>query len=789
MKKFLSVALALAMLVSCFALLSFAAEETNAPTNVVYDFNEGVDGNVFGAHFAGTVEYVADGGVNGSGAAKFTGDKTDLGGYYGSWYAPGLTNTESKKIITEAGEYVISFDIYFEDLGFAQQMSFCSRGRAHVPYWYAEDIKAGEWLHYEFIIDIAAEDLAHDGFSLMFDNIGTTTARIDNLAVKRNVYMGQAVNGLYNGNAEDGIFYFEGLNTAPASFVQVEGGANGTAHAIKVNGTSQWSSVAYRLDTAITGDGDYAFSFYMKADAATTMRMYFNSQWHKDVVNNKADFDALGWSEDAHKENTFFRIGDDISVGTDWAQYTVEFTVTEDYYNMIQKIAEVHPDAAKLVLRFENLGTIGTYYIDEIERIVDPMENALKVVNGDLELGNLTGWDKSFIASPGATTTLVQPGANGTANAAKVDIAGKWDTVTFDLGPAIIQDADLNYYGAGAGIYTIKFWAKAEAGEEGSYLLLLNSNNHVSASQAAERLPEGQKELATMDSYITVANSMFTLTDEWEQYSIEFEITEEYLALIKALRHSDVTENYYKNNTYELLMRFDGSPADCAYGAGDTFSYFVDEVVIEAPKADAEKEEPTAVTFTAKADVEAAAGMFIITKNGVVSAADVKDGMLVKSFTFKNESDVDLKIALSLQTVATKEDGTPTWAGPQNSIAIDIAPGAEETLEYECEVNDGKIEVLGKEYALETFFYRLDVSVDGSSSFIPEGTSFTIFAEGADNAAFKAPNNMAGSGSWDITVRTNYTATGDFAPVAMIAIVAIAAVALVAVVVRKKKED
>lgn len=185
------------------------------------------------------------------------------------------------------------------------------------------------------------------------------------------------------------------------------------------------------------------------------------------------------------------------------------------------------------------------------------------VVNGNAENGD-TGWS-DFKGSAGGEFKIVTPGANGTGHAASFKASGKWQSIAFNFGAAIVDDEANGYKGAGAGTYTITFWAKAEDGAEGKFKADINSQLHYNKSEV-----EGIDEPVT--TFIT--GPAIELTDEWQEYEVEIEVKEDFLEALKQLYALG------KTSAYDLILRLDGSETGYAFGDGEFFTYYVDEVTI-----------------------------------------------------------------------------------------------------------------------------------------------------------------------------------------------------------------
>lgn len=239
--------------------------------------------------------------------------------------------------------------------------------------------------------------------------------------------------------------------------------------------------------------------------------------------------------------------------------------------------------------------------------------NAVTVTNGDVENGT-DGW----YTFRGGSYEVKQPGADGTGNCMYFQPEQRWSTIGFDLGPAIIQDAELGYYGHGAGTYFVTFKAKAEEAADGYFAMILQSMNHLWGDDVADILG--------LDYYL-YDNKTFVfagdipewqevpvvLNEEWTEYTVKFKVTQEWLDIITALRHTPENNPEYEQ-TYKLLLRFDGSVDVFNNGF---VNYFVDDVSVayladeaaptETPEATATPEETPEATATPEVTPEATA--------------------------------------------------------------------------------------------------------------------------------------------------------------------------------------
>ena len=384
----------------------------------------------------------------------------------------------------------------------------------------------------------------------------------------------------------------------------------------------------------------------------------------------------------------------------------------------------------------------------------------------------------------GGKSELTQPGANGTGNAIKFTASGKYHSVAFDLGPAIINDEAAGYKGAGATKYTLTFYAKGE--KAGKFALYLNSQFHISDAGIKEINPALS---CGKDTYLQIQSAPVEFSTEWQKYTVEFTIAQEWLDTLKGLKastHKDAAK------AYQLALRFDGSTL--AYKDSEFFGYMIDEVTITAETANngdggsTEVKVPTGITIQAKEDVEAST--WYKTKTGAVSAADIKNGEITKTIKVTNNGEETIRVCLTLQ--ATVEvDGTKKWAGQNAGEYVEIEPGKTAELTFTMEVNDDKTVSIGdSEVALKEFFYRFDVKGEDGTA-LPKGTKLTIHGAGE---LYTLLSKLATSNSAVWGVETSYatsgsTGTGDVLPVALIATLTVATVALVVVVAKKRKEN
>ncbi len=233
--------------------------------------------------------------------------------------------------------------------------------------------------------------------------------------------------------------------------------------------------------------------------------------------------------------------------------------------------------------------TANTDRLDAFKEVVDSLREESHVTkptaapdatkaffNGNAEYG-ITNWGNIHAGSIG----YVQPGANGTNNAVRLipDTSSKYSSIAFDLGPAIVNDADYYYGGCGAGTYTVTFYAKAEAGYSGKFNVLLNSQCHLGANEVRNHLgyTEGDGNYANNTYFGATSGTQITMTDQWTKYTATFKISADWLNMMAKVRRS---AHPRAAKAYNLSLRLDGSGTDMAYSAGEFFDYYIDEITI-----------------------------------------------------------------------------------------------------------------------------------------------------------------------------------------------------------------
>ena len=501
--------------------------------------------------------------------------------------------------------------------------------------------------------------------------------------------------------------------------------------------------------------GNYRFHAWvyfetMPSNGATGLSLLFRGT--QDVIttgNNNIPFGTSSESEDGARAT--------IEQGK-W----IEVTYT-------CKLNETQAKDTALSVSFDTMGAESVFYIDDVtfEKIAE--EVAVKeVVNGDAENGT-TGWS-TFM---GGSIEQVSGGANGTANAIKFTPDGEkneYQTIAFDFGPAIIQDEAKGYAGAGAGEYTISFWAKTDSPkpEITKFKVVLNSKKHVDAKDGKISGIEGD---GYVSSYITTS-TVVELTDQWQKFEANVTISEAYLKTIKALYDAGNTD------AYELVLRLDGAGANYAFGTTEAltlFPYYVDEAAIavaggEQPGGgDEEVTEVQGVTVKVTS-AEEGAGVYVKFDK---FAGHLKNGkMTVK---IHNTGTSEIKLILEARLDDSK------WTTVKVGETVTIAAGKVATLTIDCP------DKMTSPVDSEEYVPFMLLKIEGAKA----GDQFTVYGFTRETMETQKPVSTitTGKASLEYGTTTKACPTGDAAPVAILAIAAAACVMLGLVVAVKKKKE
>ncbi len=169
------------------------------------------------------------------------------------------------------------------------------------------------------------------------------------------------------------------------------------------------------------------------------------------------------------------------------------------------------------------------------------------------------GWG----VSGGGVTIVSDPGSSikGASDVIAYDQDGSiaWGGANFNVSTSINIDKDAGYFGGGAGIYTVGFWARINPDDtDNASLSSFKSNLVLEYTQQA-----GGANRFTIQSAIT-------LTKEWKYYTYQFEITDEFLTTTAV--------------PTAILIRFDGNTSGGYNGASANnlkpYSYLVDDMQV-----------------------------------------------------------------------------------------------------------------------------------------------------------------------------------------------------------------
>ena len=397
MKKFLSILLAVAMVVSCISIVSLAVpteEETVFEVNFddkVVDPSGYIGGNPSSYDMA-----AADDADHGK-VMEFKTNK--------SWVSPvwdmGLKIKEYAD--KHPGKNIcitLSADVKLNNAKSVTLRFRKDRGNDGILGTYTmglfvNDVENDKWitLSKTFVVNAADTEkiTGNSSFGICLDSLAQidstkeVTARIDNIKVVTGYDKPEVING----NAENGTAGWDTFHAVSGSSIaQVEGGANGTGHAIKfsIGSGNKWSSVAFNLGPAImddeangyTGRGPetYTIKFWAKAAEGKggKFKMLLNSQYHKqkDQIQNDLTEEQFAEVKDCYSHT--YITGPAFEMTDEWQEFEVDITVSEDFHTFIKKMYSFgKTNIYNLILRLdgsepEHAFEDGTfdYYVDEV---------------------------------------------------------------------------------------------------------------------------------------------------------------------------------------------------------------------------------------------------------------------------------------------------------------------------------------------------------------------------------------------------------------------------------------
>ena len=386
MKKLLSVLLVLAMAVSCIAVVQMTTLAASEETLVNTDFEDSnVKIDVFQCEANKDVTYVNDGAPH-NGVIKFAPAS--------NWRTP-MWNLGSKlKAIADKnpGKVItvnISFDLKAVKDGSAIRAIIRNKAEGTTHLLTSEITVNTSWKTVSGSFDFVAANFTDENdYNFMFDSLTNNTDGffMDNLEIVAAIGTRETVNG----NAENGTMGWDTFREISGSTIeQVEGGANGTAHAIKfsVGNGNQWASIAFNMGPSIIKDevngycgggaDTYKLTFWAKAAQGKggKFNVLLNSQFHK----NDKDAVKKALTDEQYKEiediaSATYIICSAITMTDEWQKFEVEIPVSENYLKLMSKLYSFgKKDAYKLILRLDGTLDGGAftestfeYYVDEV---------------------------------------------------------------------------------------------------------------------------------------------------------------------------------------------------------------------------------------------------------------------------------------------------------------------------------------------------------------------------------------------------------------------------------------
>ena len=386
MKKLLSVLLVLAMVVSCIAVVQMTTLAASEETLVNTDFEDSnVKIDVFQCEANTDVTYVNDGAPH-NGVIKFAPAL--------NWRTP-MWNLGSKlKAIADKnpGKVItVNISLDLKAVKDGSTIRAIIRNKAEqTTHWLTSVLTVNtSWKTVSGSFDfIAANFTDENDYNFMFDYLTNNTDGffMDNLKIVAGIGTRETVNG----NAENGTMGWDTFREVSGSAIeQVEGGANGTAHAIKfsVGNGNKWASIAFNIGPAIIKDeanayygggaDTYKLTFWAKAAQGKggKFNVLLNSQFHrqdKDSVKKSLTDEQYKEIEDI-ASGTYI-ICSAITMTDEWQKFEVEIPVSENYLKLMSKLYSFgKTDAYELILRLDGTleggaftGSTFDYYVDEV---------------------------------------------------------------------------------------------------------------------------------------------------------------------------------------------------------------------------------------------------------------------------------------------------------------------------------------------------------------------------------------------------------------------------------------
>ena len=616
MRKVLGILLALALTVGAFAgltLLSVSAASRSALVNGEYLFEdfEGNSADYFNKPLGGDIALAK----KADGAPTYAGSDYSLkfSGGTGAWVTPGISSANVKAVVNnQPGTYVLSAWVYFETLptdGSTGMKAVWRNASTNSTFTCgSKTIEQGKWMFVSFMTTLNETWAQDDALYVMFDGIGkgsvfyldnVTLAKVDDTFVATWYYNNAGAafigSGGFTGEnipAEDNkvSFTFYNLNDIDVT-AQIElrasdwstktvSGAKQNLLSIPAHGnatieldvsagydkTDFWIIYMKNGSSNLSGE-DYIFGMELNGAADMTM---FQKAGNK-VIG--AYYPVVGkiTNSDVKKGSVAGLFGDTIVYGV---QDTIK-AIPVDGCSFDGWYSESNKVSSDAQYAMDTTDIIGV--VEALEARFSGTPAPLTLGDGTLENSD-AGWTY-FSAAGKGTITRVDGGANNTDKAIQYvpGSGNQWGALAFDVGPAIIQDAENRYNGSGAAKYKLTFYARLvdnAAVDSGEFYIFLNSQYHKNANELAGLYGGAAADYVDMYKNYTAKNPL-TFTKQWQKFEIEMEISEQYIAQIKTLYGKGVS------NAYQLMIRFDGSEGIYATAANQNSGYLIDELSFE----------------------------------------------------------------------------------------------------------------------------------------------------------------------------------------------------------------
>ena len=211
------------------------------------------------------------------------------------------------------------------------------------------------------------------------------------------------------------------------------------------------------------------------------------------------------------------------------------------------------------------------------------------VYNGDAESG-IDNWGNIH----GGSFGYIQPGANRTNNAIRfIPSASKgvYESIAFNLAPAVINDGNYGYAGCGAGTYKVSFYIKAKSIPSGSNAKFSATMDVINSSLRPNDVNTYTGKSYNLDTCLYGSVNGSIITTSWTKFECNFAVTQDYLNMLKDLRNSSTYGN--AKYAYNLALRIDCGSERAFGSVGYSFEYYIDEFNITYTTSSTQYPTPT----------------------------------------------------------------------------------------------------------------------------------------------------------------------------------------------------